>query len=284
LSPQVRLIEYRAKNTRNNPLLWKELAHLIRDFSPHLVHTHFAKATTIYRTLNLFLRKPFIATKHNPRKGAIYEKIQHVIAVSKVVQDSVKSGNATLIYNGLIPERPTRLRNTDNNKIKLLCVGRLDPIKGYDKLLEMLGNIGLPWELTILGEGDQRRQLEAQIKESGMTERVHLPGFRSDIPEQMARCDICIFSSHSEGCSLAMLEAMHYSPLVLSTRTGLAMELFPDWLLWDLGDPGTLATAIQDYRARQIRFEEWVSPLLPVFHMDNIVRQHLQLYRQVIST
>lgn len=283
LSPRVKLMEYHARNTRNNPFLWKELAAQINAFAPDLVHTHFAKATEIYRRLNPFLRKPFVATKHNPRKGAVYEKVRNVIAVSKVVQDSVRHGNAALIYNGIVPEHPARQARADGDSIRLLCVGRLDPIKGYDRLITILKTVDLPWELTILGEGTQRGELETLVTSLGLSDRVSLPGFDKDVARQMANCDICIFSSLSEGCSIAMLEAMNYAPLVLSTRTGLALEIFPDWLLLDLDNPQTLAAAIREYRERQARFSEWVTPVLPDFHMENAVRQHLELYRKIIS-
>ncbi len=283
VSPEVELIEYRARNTRNNPLLWMELAGHIRRFSPDIVHAHFAKAAAIYRIVNRFLHKPFVATKHNPRKGAVYEKLEHVVAVSKVVQGSVRTGKATLIYNGIDPVTVHRSAAHDPQTISLLCVGRLDPIKGYDRLIALLADIDLPWELTILGEGEQRNTLESLVEEHGLAGRVHLPGFRTDVPQEMADCDICIFSSLSEGCSIAMLEAMNYAPLVLSTRTGLAAEIYPDWLLLDLDDPRTLETALREYRERQARFREWVTPILPEFRMDNAVRRHLVLYRKILA-
>jgi len=282
VDPGVRLLEYHARNARHNPLLWLELAALIRRFSPALVHTHFAKATAIYRGLNAFLRIPFVATKHNPRRGKVFEKVDNVIAVSRVVQDSVKSGRAIVIYNGLTAESPAAQATTGDGALKLLCVGRLDPIKGYDLLLRALAGFELPWELTLLGEGDQRDHLESLVAGLGLSTRVHLPGFRDDIPQQMAACHACIFSSKSEGCSIAMLEAMHYAPLVLSTRTGLAAELFPDWLLWDLDDTESLFAALTDYPARRARFTAWAASARAEFSMTRVVDRHLELYRRIV--
>jgi glycosyltransferase involved in cell wall biosynthesis len=283
IAPEIDLIEYRSGNTRNNPFLWLELAGHIRRFSPDIVHTHYAKATEIYRILNRFLRKPFVATKHNPRKGAVYEKIDNVIAVSKVVQESVKTGKAVVIYNGIAPVTVTRELSEESDRIKLLCVGRLDPIKGYDRLIALLSGIDLPWELTILGEGGQRDALETLVSRNGLSGRVHLPGFRTDIPQQMANCDIFISSSLSEGFGIAILEAMNYAPLVLSTRTGIAVEICPDWLLLDLDSPQSLETAMREYRERQARFREWVTHVLPDFYIENTARQHMALYRKIIS-
>ena len=182
-----------------------------------------------------------------------------------------------LIYNGIAPLDVDRETTPVSDRIRLLCVGRLDPIKGYDRLITVLAGIDLPWELTILGDGEQRAALETLVENNGLSGRVKLPGFSTDIPGEMANCDICIFSSLSEGCSIAMLEAMNYAPLVLSTRTGLALEIYPDWLLLDLDNPQSVETAIREYRERQARFREWVTPVLPDFHIDHAVRQHLAL-------
>lgn len=280
---RVELMEYKAKDHRRNPRLWLEASKLIKQFDPDIVHSHFAKATSIYRGINFFLKKPFVATKHNPRKGAIYEKIEHVIAVSQAVKNSVRKNQATIIYNGIFPIKEPPENRHHGATLKLLSVGRLDPIKGYDLLLQALAQIQVPWELTILGEGNHRKTLEALSQSLGISDRVHLPGYCEDISEYMAACDAYIVSSHSEGCSVALLEAMHYAPLALSTNVGLAEELFPDWLTWDLYAPETLSKALEDYPALIKKYRNWVEPELPKFHMNNAVAQHIELYKSIIA-
>jgi hypothetical protein len=76
---------------------------------------------------------------------------------------------------------------------------------------------------------------------------------------------------------------MNYAPLVLSTRTGIAVEICPDWLLLDLDSPQSLETAMREYRERQARFREWVTHVLPDFYIENTARQHMALYRRIIS-
>lgn len=283
ISEQVRILEYKARNNRNNPRLWLELCRTLQHFRPNLVHTHFAKATEIFRVLNLWLRLPHVATKHNPRRGRVFEKVPHVIAVAEVVRSSIRNQHATVIYNGILPKPTTRPAQRHGGKLKLLSVGRLDPIKGYDRLITALEGVDRPWQLTILGEGEQRGELELLVKNLGLTGRVLLPGFRSDIPEQMSASDLFIMSSHSEGCSVALLEAMHYAPLAISTRVGLAAELFPDWLLWDPEIEGSLATILNEHETRSVQFAEWVKPKLGEFHLDATVQKHLAFYQSVLS-
>lgn len=283
ITSRVRVLEYGARNSRNNPWLWLEISRLLKEFHPDLVHTHFAKATEIFRMVNRWLRLPHVATKHNPRRGAVFEKVPHVIAVAEVVRKSIRNPKVTVIYNGIIPKPVAKPACRPGAALKLLSVGRLDPIKGYDRLIPALKAINRPWQLTILGEGEQRDELQRMVQGLGFGGRVILPGFRNDIPEQMATCDLFVMASHSEGCSVALLEAMHYAPLAISTRVGLAAELFPDWLLWNPEVDGSLAAVVNQYEARAARFAEWVRPRLADFHLDATVRQHLACYRALLG-
>lgn len=59
--------------------------------------------------------------------------------------------------------------------LRLLCVGRLVPQKGFDLLLEALAQEparSLPWSLVLAGDGPERGALEAQRARLGLEERV----------------------------------------------------------------------------------------------------------------
>lgn len=283
LHERVQFLGYKAKNSRNNPLLWLQCASLIRRFNPELVHTHFAKATAIYRRIKPVVGVPYVATKHNPRKGRVFEKVPSVIAVAEVVKQSIGHDRVTVIHNGIVPAEVKPTPREPGQPQRLLAVGRLDPIKAYDKLIRALATYEQPWTLDLVGEGEHRGELEALVQQLGLQDKVKLPGFDEHIPQRMAACDAFIMSSFSEGCSVALLEAMHYAPLVLSTPVGLAPELFPDWLQWDHDDPATLAALFEDVDALKQRYANWSGDILPKFHMDACVDQHIGLYKRTLK-
>ena len=66
------------------------------------MHTHFAKATEIFAD-NKLMRLPHVATKHNPRKGKVFNTLENIIAVSQGVADSISVSNVKVIYNGIVP-------------------------------------------------------------------------------------------------------------------------------------------------------------------------------------
>ncbi len=92
----------------------------------------------------------------------------------------------------------------------LLWVGRLDPIKGLDELIEGFAAIAQDTRshLLLAGEGDYRPHVTAQISRHRLCQRVHLLGSRDDVPSLLAAADVFVFPSRTEGMPNALLEAM----------------------------------------------------------------------------
>lgn len=95
--------------------------------------------------------------------------------------------------------------------IIVLTVARLGIQKAHDILLEAVphliqhhANTHFVW----IGEGEMREKLEQRIKELNVGARVHLLGFRNDVPRWLAACDIFAFPTHYEGLPFSMVEAM----------------------------------------------------------------------------
>lgn len=106
----------------------------------------------------------------------------------------------------------------DRQKKVLLAVGRLDQQKGFDLLLKAFGQVVklMPeWDLVILGEGDQRLNLEGQRDAMGLQQRIHLPGRIGNLPDWYTRANLYVLSSRFEGFPNTLLEAMaHGLPVV----------------------------------------------------------------------
>lgn len=97
-----------------------------------------------------------------------------------------------------------------SEKKRFLAVGRLHIEKGFDMLLQawkLIEQRHPEWTLRIVGEGDQRDKLEAQIRESGL-KNVTLPGRITDMASEYAQADCFVLSSRYEGLPLALMEAM----------------------------------------------------------------------------
>jgi glycosyltransferase involved in cell wall biosynthesis len=101
----------------------------------------------------------------------------------------------------------------------LLWVGRLDPIKGLDVLVEataVLNRTG-PVRVAIVGEGPYRAELERLAGHAGLADRFHLLGRRDDVPRLLKLADVFVFPSRTEGLPNALLEAMAAGLPVVTT-------------------------------------------------------------------
>ncbi|MBI4795419.1 MAG: glycosyltransferase, partial [Deltaproteobacteria bacterium] len=90
-------------------------------------------------------------------------------------------------------------------------VGNLLPLKNYASLVRWFGDLSARFpqvQLVIIGKGKERQVLESLVEELHLTDRVRLPGFRTDIPEVLGAMDIFAFPSLSEGLPRAVMEAM----------------------------------------------------------------------------
>ena len=93
----------------------------------------------------------------------------------------------------------------------LIAVGRLIHVKGFDLLIKAFHQIRdqyPDWQLTILGEGAMRSALEELRLQLQLTDRVHLPGLVTNVPDYLRQADLFVMPSRIEGFPMALCEAM----------------------------------------------------------------------------
>lgn len=101
-------------------------------------------------------------------------------------------------------------RRSPERKIFVAC-GRLDKLKGFRNLITMFAGVSnrLPdWDLIIMGEGEDRPQLEALVKKAGLADRISLPGWVADVGAIYRDGDLFLFPSFTEGFALVLAESM----------------------------------------------------------------------------
>ena len=139
----------------------------------------------------------------------------------------------------------------DSEDIVLICVGRLEKIKGHDILLKAFGLMqpGNHVKLLIVGDGPCRQEIDRQITEDGLLQNVRMLGQRNDIPDLLNLSDCFVLSSRSEGLSCSIIEAMAAGLPVIATDVGGNSELVVNGENGYLVPPdnaGILARRLQD--------------------------------------
>lgn len=114
----------------------------------------------------------------------------------------------------------------------VLAVGRLDAVKGFDRLIRMFVRLHLcapDWKLRIVGEGAEREKLEKLIADNDAGDYIELVGMLDSalVEEEMKRASIYAMSSRSEGFAFVIIEAQScFLPTVaFDVRVGPGMLL-----------------------------------------------------------
>jgi len=105
----------------------------------------------------------------------------------------------------------------------LLAAGRLEPQKGFDRLLRGFQRFAMQRtkaRLVILGEGSQRRALLDLAASLGLERQVELPGYVEDMSVWYRRADLFVLSSRYEGQPNVVIEAILHGCRVLCANGG----------------------------------------------------------------
>ena len=133
----------------------------------------------------------------------------------------------------------------------LVCVARLSAQKGLTLLIEAASRIAPRREFTIdiIGDGEERAEIAAQIRRQGLQTRVRLLGWRPSeaVRHEVARARALILPSFAEGLPVVLMEALAVGRPVIATAIAGIPELVDEkngWLI-PSGSVDALAGALE---------------------------------------
>ncbi|NWO05214.1 MAG: glycosyltransferase [Alteromonadaceae bacterium] len=136
-----------------------------------------------------------------------------------------------VIYNGIVPLKPDpdalnevrRSLAISHDDFVVGTVSRLDPVKNQRMMLRAFASFAKACPralLLMVGDGPERQALETQAGELGIAGRVRFTGFIETPVNHLALMDVFLLSSHTEGTSMTLLEAMCLGIPPVVTRVG----------------------------------------------------------------
>jgi phosphatidyl-myo-inositol dimannoside synthase len=154
-------------------------------------------------------------------------------------------------------QRVRRLHGVTESDVLVLGVGRFVRWKGFDDLVTSLASarVEMPnLKVVLVGDGDIRRELEAQVAVLGLADLVSFAGMavRDDVNAYLSAADIvAVPSVHADGFvdgqPTVALEAMAAARPLVVTRVGGLPDLVREGengLVVEERDPDALAKAI----------------------------------------
>jgi glycosyltransferase involved in cell wall biosynthesis len=254
-----------ARRLRRLPAAVRGLRHAVRQWRPDVIHCHNPVMGAVAALVTARgHRTPTLVTVHGVSDGD-YRSAGRLLRVAGLPIVACGPGVAAAlqdhgcrsvltVVNGIGPQPAAAHRRDiladwglpDHLRL-VIAVGRLVEQKNHDVAVRALAQLP-DTALVIIGDGPQRSHLTTLARSLGVTERVVMPGWRSDVRSILAAGDAVVLPSRWEGLPLVALETWAAgAPLVACAARGVRelVDDGTDCLLVPLDDSRALADALR---------------------------------------
>jgi len=235
----------------------KRIRDIINKIDPDIVHTHMPYADMFGgMAAKLTGQAPVVSTRHHDYLTSWTDWLRFVsyyavagifldalIAVSEHVASQAKSyegwteSDVHVVHHGCrdqrIPRDTSRQEVCSTHNIPescaiILSVGRLLKWKGHEyavRALRHLSDANREIHWLIAGDGPQRDPLYSLASELGVSDSLHLLGYRDDVPRLMSAADVFVHPSTTEAFGIVLVEAMMQGTPIVGSRAGAVPEI-----------------------------------------------------------
>lgn len=226
--------------------------------STDVINTHMTAAdiAAVVAFLGTRKRPAVVSTRHFARRRGRFRTlpldvfvrgtVDRDLSISEAVATAIRVPSV-VVHTG-VADRPD---TGEPREAVVLVAQRLQLEKHTEVALSAFAASGLAsegWSMQIAGDGAESARLRALADELGVSRDIRFLGFRSDVPELMARAALLIAPCPVEGLGLTVLEAMASGLPVVAADAGGHRDLLATLdsrALFTPDDGGAAASALQ---------------------------------------
>lgn len=235
----------------------EKVQEIIKKYNIDFIHTHAAVPAMIGIIARSGLDKyiPVIQTmhgwgtnkelKHEKMDITIMNSLDKIVTVSNndmslMISKGIDKDKLVTIYNGLEKSSYTinnedkiieKIKYMKDNKYTILgCIGTVCDRKNHKLLVNALKKIDRSKKIftVFIGEGDKLAKLEEQVASLGLSERIKFCGYKENASKYIKHFDYLIFTSLSEGFSIAILEGFREKTPIIASDIAPFKEVIVD--------------------------------------------------------
>lgn len=303
---------------------FRELRAAIREFAPDLVHTHSSKAGILGRAAARAERVPVVVHSihgwgFGPHQSAAVhatflaaERVvarwtSHFVAVSREnLEQGVELGlfgreEATVIRSGIDLAAFRRASGGEKVRAELgipvgaplvVQVSCLKPQKAPERFVALAAALAPRFpdaHFLLVGDGELRGRLEVARAAAGLERRLHLPGWRRDVPAVLDAATVVTLTSRFEGLPRVVVEALAARRPVVAMAVDGVREVLRDGVngcAVAAGDEAVLAERVAELLADpslRARLSAAAAEGLEPWDRTLMVRQQEELYARLLA-
>lgn len=177
-----------------------------------------------------------------------YHKFNKIICQCNEMQTDlienfgIKKDNTVVINNPISSYTDVKTRVYKTTPIKLITIGRLDYQKGYDRLLQIVSQLNVDFQYTIIGTGPLKQDVLELINTYKLNDKItHIP-YTNHVYDFLKEADVFLQGSHYEGFPNAVLESCYVgTPAITFNIPGGTNDIITE------GINGHIVNSQQDY-------------------------------------
>lgn len=188
---------------------------------------------------NHFSMNEVSASFRSPKEAIeCYKRFDKIVCVSQYMRDNfcqwvnVKE-KCDVLYNIVESDRIRILSKEEapeivSDAVNLVAVGSLKEVKGFDRLLRIVKRLKESQyniHLYLLGIGPLEKEFKGFIAHNNLRDFVTMLGYQMNPYKYVAKCDLFVCSSYSEGFSTAVTEALIVGTPVCTTEVSGMKEM-----------------------------------------------------------
>ncbi len=281
---KIQLIPFNFEHNRYNPFFLYKTAKLLEELAPDIIHCHNTKELEVMSNARFFMKKkiPIVATKHTLKPKKRFNKADLSVAILEDTKE-ILDEKALIIKNGMAYKEPKSLPK--DPKFHIVSAARLSPVKGMQTIINALSLVKFDYKCSLFGQGEQKKELEALILSLGLEEKINIVGFVDNLQDYLAICDVQIIASLFEPYGLTAIDGIYYSPLLLSTNTGICAQVLPDELIFQ-NSPEALAQKLTDVYENYDKFVELFAKVKATkdnYSIEKMANSYLDAYKGLLK-
>lgn len=290
-----------------------------KKFNPHIVHSHLPLAEILVSLLPSHKSYKKVLTRHvsgkysqkampnifKPLSRYCLRRHNHVIAISKAVEKSLRSvektlASITVVYYGYLfsgddlnSKASYENKRESEQTNQLVSFARLVPQKRLDVSIRAAAQAlesGCNLQYKIYGEGKLHRRLTKLITFLNVTDKVFILPKTEDVSTKMGIADALVVPSAFEGFGMVYLEAIDAKLPIISSRNEAAIEILgEDYpLLFETNDVLELCKIIAKFttktpQERKLMCKARYMEIGKKFSAESMMKNTLHVYKNVME-